>query len=608
MKMATPKIFLILIVIFLSQSIFAETPIWTFKGAKWYSMMETGNTMIGTETGLAMLDGATGKPLWQRNDLKDIKEDEFTELSGTPLLLIADNSGTFSRKTKTYALDTLSGKTIWETEKMLGFTAQVLPNFSKDMIVFLTIRDNRMTKDKPDIFALKLSTGELLWQNEYTEKVDLYGKVKKGRGAVASALFGGGSTRSDRFDLNGENEPIFDGDSMYLTYAGLHRFSLTDGKLIWKTLYDVTDGSLTKTNGQAIIDGDTIYTSANSIIRAISKNDGSIKWQTKDYGKGGIAEMQLWGETIYGRMGGQFFSAKKGEYQKKTPIGVVAVNKTNGSENWIYKDAKESVTNMAIIQDQNILLIGDEKNLIGLDLSSQGKVKEAYKIPLKFKLKVGAGATAAKIAKIGFGGLKGLTSKGPDSTDEPIALIKQENGTIVARGKQHLLGFNPATREIVWSTKFDPPSVSGWQTAVMTAITVATVALSQANKEMAASRNDWNSVDRGNDNLVGSLNAFQNFMINRKTATKVVGNSVYILTDIKSKNENGKDDKGAGLVGVNLLGGSPTNQIMFKDKDPDYEVDETAGRLFNLNKDVLSAYNITENVETAKADEDKKDK
>jgi hypothetical protein len=93
-----------------------------------------------------------------------------------------------------------------------------------------------------------------------------------------------------------------------------------------------TEGSLTKTNGEAVIDGDLIYTSANSIIRAISKIDGSIKWQTKDFGKGGIAEMQLWGDTIYGRMGGQFFSSKKGEYQKKTPIGVVAHNKTDGSE------------------------------------------------------------------------------------------------------------------------------------------------------------------------------------------------------------------------------------------------------------------------------------
>ena len=597
------------VILLLTQMSFAETPIWTYKGAKWYAMMDTGNAMVGTETGLVMLDGASGNTLWQRDDLKGIKEDEFTELVGTPLLLISDNSGTFQRKTKLFALDTLTGKTIWETDKMTGFTAQVSPNYNKDMIIFLTIRDNRINKDKPDIFALKLSTGELLWQTEYTEKVDLYGKIKKGRSGVSGALFGSGSTVSDRFDLSGENPPIFDGDSIYMTYAGLHRFNLADGKLIWKTLYDVTDGSMIKTNGQAIIEGDVIYTSANNIIRAINKNDGSIKWQTKDYGKGGIAEMQLWGETIYGRMGGQFFVAKKGEYQPKTPIGVVALNKNTGSETWIYKDAKESITNMSVLPEQNILLIGDEKNLIGLDLSSQGKVKEAYKIPLKFKLKVGAGATAAKVAKIGFGGLKGAFSKGADSTDEPISLIKQENGTIVARGKQHLLAFNPSTKEISWSTKFDAPSVSGWQNIVMTAITVATVALSQANKEMAASQNNWSSVSRNNDNLIGALQNYERFMVNRTSATKQSGNNVYILTDLKVKNEKGKDDKGAGLVGVNLMTGKTLNQIMFNDKDPDYEVDEISGRLFNLNKDVLSVYGITEAAEAGAVEEDdKKDK
>ena len=606
MKRATPIkliLFLTFLMVTFYQFAIADTPIWTFPGAKWYAMMETGNLMVGTETGVTMLDGATGKPLWQREDLKGIKEGEYTELVGTPLVLLADNSGTFTRKTKLFAIDTLSGKTIWETEKMQGYTVNVSPNYTKNMLVIMTIKDNRMNKDKPDIFALKITTGELLWQTEYPEKVDLYGVIKKGRSGTSAMLFGSGDKRSDRFDLSGENPPVFDGDSMYLTYAGLHRYNLADGTLIWKDVYDVTDGSVKNINGQAIIENVMIYTSANNIIRAINKTDGAIKWQTKDYGKGGIAEMQTVGDVIYGRLGGQFFDTKKGEYQRKKPIGVVAISKSTGSENWIYTDAKESITNMMILPDQNLMLIGDEKNLIGLDLNSQGKVKEAYKIPLKFKFKMGAGATAAKIAKIGFGGLKGALSKGADTTDEPIALIRQENGTVVARGKQHLLAFNPLTKEITWSTKFDAPSVPGWQTIVMTAITALTVAISQANKENAASQNNWSSVSNSNDNLIGALNAYQNFMVNRTSSTKQSGNNVYMLTDIKGKDEKGKDDKGAGLIGVNLFTGKPLNQIMFKDKDPDYEVDETSGRLFNLNKDVISAFNITEAAEQIAVDD-----
>lgn len=45
-------------------------------------------------------------------------------------------------------------------------------------------------------------------------------------------------------------------------------------------------------------------------------------------------------------------------------------------------------------------------------------------------------------------------------------------------------------------------------------------------------------------------------------------------------------EKGAGLIGVDLLTGKGVAWVMFKDKDPDYEVDELSGRLFNLNKNV----------------------
>lgn len=579
--------------------VMADTPIWSYKGAKWYSMMETGNVTVGLPNGVTMLDGETGKMLWQRTDLGEIKETEYTELPGTPLLLISDNSGFAQRKTKLTALNTLTGETVWQTDKMLGFTAEVSPIYSRDMIVFLTLRDNRINKDKPDLFALKMSTGELLWQNEYSEKVDLYGIEKKKRGATASMFLGSGGGRSDRFDLNGENPPIFDGDSMYMTYAGLHRYDLSTGKLIWKTLYDVTDGSLKNTNGQAIFQKDTIYTSAQGIIRAIDKNSGTVKWTTNDLGKGGIAEMLLFGDVVYGRMGGQFFSSKKGEWQKKSPIGVVALNKNTGSVNWIYEGAKNSITNMMILPDNNVLMIADEKNLIGLDMSSQGKVKEAYKVPLKFKLKVGAGATAGKVAAVAFGGVGGFFKKGADTTDNPVSLVRQENGTVVARGMQHLLAFDPRTKEIVWSTKYDAPGIDGWQSIVMTAITITAAAMSQGMEASYSQRGNYNSAFNENTNFLNMMSSYQQYMGKKYSAAKQSGNTYYVLTTLK-----GKGEKGSGLVGVNLMSGKAVNQIIFKDKTPDYEVDEASGRLFNMNKGELFAFNITEQADQT-ANEDK---
>ena len=50
---------------------------------------------------------------------------------------------------------------------------------------------------------------------------------------------------------------------------------------------------------------------------------------------------------------------------------------------------------------------------------------------------------------------------------------------------------------------------------------------------------------------------------------------------------------GAGLIGVHMESGRGDRQIMFKDKDPDYQVDEAEGRVFNLrNSKELSAFSV----------------
>lgn len=569
--------------------VLADTPVWTFEGAKWYSLMESGNLMVGTKTGVAMLAAESGKQLWVRNDLGEIREDEYTELPGTPLILFANNSGWAQRKTILTAIDTLNGETIWHTNQMLGYTVQVSPLYDRDMLIFLTIRDNRQKKDKPDIFALKMSTGELLWQTEYTEKVDLYGVEKKKRSGASAMFLGSGGGASDRFDLSGENPPMFDGDSMYMTYAGLHRYALDDGKLIWKTMYDVTDGSLKNTNGQAIADGETIYTSAKGIVRAINKKDGSIKWTTKDFGKGGIAEMQMHGEVLYGRLGGQFFSAKRGEWLEKGPVGVVALDAETGGVNWIYTGANESITNMVVLPNDDVMLIADKESLIGIDLSSHGKSKEAYKIKLKFKRSLGASDVGGKIAAIGFGGLGGAFGKGARRTDNPVSIVRQENGTVVVRGKQHLLAFDPAKKDIAWSTKYSAPGISGWESIVMSALTVTAAALSQTNAAYQFQRGFYNNVYRENARFLTLMTNYQQFMGQRFSSSKQSGNIYYVLTSIK-----GDGGSGSGLIGVNMLTGNGERQIVFNDKSPDYEVDEHAGVLFNMNKGKISAYNIVD--------------
>jgi outer membrane protein assembly factor BamB len=558
-------------------SIVSAQSLWTHRPTediKWYRLNESGTLLVGTDSTLYELDPESGQTVWKREDLKGINEYQVQEIGGTPLLLVSQNSGTFQKGTRLYALDVLTGQTVWQTDKLKGATVQVTPIYDRDMVVIMTVTDNARQKDKPDLIALKMSDGTALWESEFTDNVDLYGMERGGK-------------YFPKFDLSGAQPPIYDGDSLYMTYAGLHRFDLNTGKLVWKVAYDVTEGKIKRGNAQAIIDGDVIYTSAKGQLRAIDKATGALRWTSKDFG-GAVAEVQMRDDVLYGRLGGTFYDFGKREYSIKKPLGVAAIDKKTGATTWFYDKADDSITNMAIFTDTNTLLIADSKNLIGLDTNSTGKVKEAYKVKLEFKFNLGTAATVAKVGKFAFGGLSALGSKGADTTDEPIAIIKRETGTAVIRGKQHLISFDPRSKQIVWSSKYAAPGVPGWQKIAMTAITIASAALSQGAEASLAAQGFSSAANRENKNFIGLMSSYEQFMEKRYSATKSAGSYVYVLTDLKIDKE-----KGAGLIGVNMNTGQGDRQILFKDKEPDYEVDEAFGRVFNLkNSKELSAFVI----------------
>ena len=550
-------------------------PLWTHKPSsdiKWYRVTDIGSVLIGSKAGLYTLDGVNGQTIWTRNDLAGTEEFEVETIAGTPLLLISDTSGTFSKGTKLFAIDLLTGQNIWETDKLKGATVAVEPVYEKDLVLLVTVPSNNANKAKPKISALRLTTGEMVWEAEYPDNVDLYGIER-------------GSKFFPKFDLSGANEPLHDSDSVYFTYAGLHRYSLEDGKLMWGVKYDVTEGSIKRGNAQALIEGEMIYTSAKGQLRAIDKQTGAIKWTSKDFG-GAVAELKLIGGVLYGRLGGAFYDFGKREYVNKKPFGVAAINLETGATLWYYEGAKDSVTNMVVLREQNLVLIADAKNVIALDTSSTGKAKEAYKMKLEFKNNLGTAATVAKVAKFGFGGLSALGSKGGDTTDEPVALYRRENGTVVVQGKQHLLAFDPRSNNIAWSVKYEAPGVPGWQKIAMaglTALAYTSATASAASSYYGTAENRW-----ANKQRINSLAAYEQFVSKRYNATKATGNYVYVLTTVKEGKE-----KGAGLIGVHMETGRGDRQIMFKDKEPDYQVDEAEGRVFNLrNAKELSAFSV----------------
>ncbi len=552
-------------ILFGFSNITSAMSLWSHKPGSdinWQQLTDLGTLLVGTDDAVSCYEAESGKVLWKR-DFRKIAESQVVEIHSTPLVLVSENSGWGQTKTKLTAVNLMDGTTLWETEKIKGATVNVLPVYEKNMVIVTTVVAATANKDKPDIIAFDMVDGTILWESELPDKVDLHAVEGAGKYIV-------------KFDLSGHQAPFAEGDSLYYTCAGVHRFDLATGKLLWGVPYDVTEGKIKKGNAQILVDGDTVYTSAKGQLRAIDKTSGTVKWTSKDFG-GAIAEMVVRGNVIYGRLGGNFYDWSKREWQLKKPLGVVTVNKQTGAPIALYDKMKDSVTNMVIIDAQKSLLIADANNLIGLAIDDAGSLSESFKIKLEFKKKIGAMDVAGTALKIGFGGIGALAKKkgSDDGDDHPVAISLRENGTAVVRGKQHLLAFNPASKTIAWSVKYEAPGVPGWQKAVMFGITAFTYAMNTgiaANSYYGTSQNTW-----ANKNRVNVIRDYSAFVSKRYSATQSSGKFVYILTNV----QEGKE-KGAGLVGVNLDTGETNRQVMLKDKTPDYKVDELLGRVFNI--------------------------
>jgi outer membrane protein assembly factor BamB len=290
--------------------------------------------------------------------------------------------------------------------------------------------------------------------------------------------------------------------------------------------------------------------------------------------------MKIEAGVLYGRMGGTFYQVSAKAFELKKPLGVVALDAGSGQVKWRYEGAKDAITNMAVLKDSGVVMLADAKNLIGLSIDATGnKVKEAFHIPLQFKAKTSAGG---KAIKIGFGALRGGAigaAKGAKGGpgEAPLVVMERPNGLVVVRSAQHLLAFDPKKREIAWGTQIEPP---GGSLLVKIATSAAFAMLYAAETQRAFStnrgtmENDWANASR-----VRIMDNWSKVMEKRYKKSNTTAEYAYMLTDLK--NEEGK---GPGIVGINLSTGEIERQLLFKDKEPEYVVDEVEGIVYRTHK------------------------
>lgn len=556
---------------------------WTQKipgSVKWHQVTALGTLLVGTDDALLSYDPDDGKLLWKRDDIRKSNTNNAREITGTPYLVANNFAGIANSKITMQLLDFLEGKTLWSTPQMLGQYLDTIPVPEKNLVIFV-LQTMSGQEDGIHLFAHDLATGEEKWKTRYCKS-----------GGIPLHLADNSGKFVPTMDLSGYHDPVVDGDEMYLGYLGVHCVDLATGALKWGVEFPPGNKGLKRTYAPLRIEGDMIYGAGGGSVQAINRRTGQLAWKSdrvSDYAglfkardNAIVSQLEIVGDKVLARYGGNFSDGRA--VQLREPLGVLILEAATGREIYHMDKPKEGLTNLMVLPEIHSVMFADAGYLHGIDLAG-AQPAETFKVPIEFKRKMGGG----DVAKIGLGltgGLMGLTkavvSQNKARLDVPVAITRMD-GHIVVQGKQHLLGFDPVARDQKWSLYYAAPS-DAFATMALFAVTLA--ASAQGNATAAPHSYGSSGYNRGANLVQSSLDRYNRFT--EKRAARAAGSKssdayTYILTNV--------DKKGVGLLGVNLANGETDRELVLKDKEPDYSVDELTGRIYLIKgRDAIVCY------------------
>ena len=376
---------------------------------RFYQRTEVGVLVVGTEKSLYGLDGETGDVLWRRKDAR-LDETDVAEVPGTDVLLITLEGG---GKTRLEAADVMTGDALWRSDKVRGAVMQTAFDPAPGLLAAVFVRDAKGKpragfKRKPELHVFEMATGEELWKRELESEVEMM-----------PVAWGEDGDKDVPYTLDNYRPPAFLDGRLYLFYEGLTSLDARTGKERRREKFRVNEDGLALTESDPVADEGFVYISGRGRVRAVSRADGEVAWESKDLGL--TPEMILADGVLYVRTGGQFTRLSDGETVTRGPFGISALDPRTGKTLWRYKGADKGVTNMAL-PDARTAAVADRDDLILLDASTG-----------KPRVKVSHGVEAAAF------------------------LLLNERGEIVLGGKNELAAFDPGAANPVWRERHEPP-------------------------------------------------------------------------------------------------------------------------------------------------------
>lgn len=565
---------------------------------RFYFATDLGVIVAGSGKSLYGIDAETGDVLWRRKDVR-LDATDVAQVPGTDLLLLNLEQGDRAR---VEAADVFTGVAVWRSEKMRGHLMQVAVDVNSDLVAVVLARDARKTtgetvRRRPTVRVLQLGTGDELWKHETGEEIEMMPERWADNEQVP-------------YTLDNYHPPLFLDDRLYLFYEGVTSFDARTGQARERTRFRVNEENLALTEADPVADEQHVYFSGRGRVRAVSRQNGKVVWEAKDLGL--TPEMQLNERTLLVRTGGRFTRLKDGETVERGPYGVSAIDTATGKTLWRYKGADKGITNLALLDEQT-LLIADADDLLIIDAVTgqrRGRVRH--------------------------------------DLEQAAFVIINERGEAVAGGQNEIAAFDAARQTVVWRARHTPPgrgalrivgaiaaraaalyfSYGGAATAAFRAGRIAgaisnlrwsnltarialpnltTLAASGAKqavntrlrayglaRRVVRERNLSVSVPRPSIDVreraldaidpARQLEKLSRLLLRRERLATLRGNWMYFYSNLPAG--------GRGLIGVNVNTGRDERAVRLEELDQRFTIDETVQLLFTAKDEQLFAYEV----------------
>ncbi|MCG2431431.1 PQQ-binding-like beta-propeller repeat protein [Aequorivita xiaoshiensis] len=595
----------------------AEQPDFRYDtGAKINDMILTqgGTMVVATNNGLVGIKPGSNQLLFNFTEYGRVKPEELTFVPNAPYVIVAQ--GGFANLTaKKSVIDYMSGQVLFNTESngwKVAYSCEVkMPqnklvvtgqrrsdekyatavavydlNSGKEDYRFnlgepgkvsvgagmqpsgsvLLLKDYLIVPTTKGLLAKKAQTGETLWQNDMKNINWMVADAAENEIYAFESVNQGKNTRIHKVGVNGTE-----------LWKDDHKVK---GQVV---NFEILPNGIAVVSNQSDGGNNSIFATKNeSNIAFLSAVNGEDLWDKAPKTKGYV-------QHFYVMEDGILFGIYQG-----------GINKISFDGETLFKKplkTGENILTMAHTPQGLIYITSEDANIVNLENGEQ-----VWQKPLKYKR---AGAVSSTLDKRNNRYLISAdeTLYAVDATSGDVSILVETNfegkedpshveirdGGILLTSDQNMQLVD-WDGEKQWHEYYRAPgkSAMGAVLAGVAAVATATTAVAAANSSMQNKLAGYDEKSESDARLAGAMAAASGAsvaeMLKRFKATAATRNDQFILTKL---------DDGVGLVKVNRDTGAKEKEIVLKDKQPEYIVDEIGGLLYyKADNNSIFAYDL----------------